>query len=381
MKIVHLTTDAREHYKQYDRDTPFFGTAPEALLEGFAKLPEVEVHVVSCTRQPMRSPEKLADNIFFHSLVVSASGWKAFYLGCIVAVRKRLRQIQPQIVHGQGTERDCAISAVLSGFPNVLTIHGNMAQMAEFARGKARLYAHIAASLEKVALSRTLGVFCNSAFTESQVRHRTKRVWRVPNPVRSAFFNKPINSNKRGNVLLNVGAISLHKRQLELLQLAARLRQQGLNFHLKFIGSVSSKDPYTRKFLNAISVASQQGYASHLGFLKQDELIDAYDSASGMVHVASAESFGLVVAEALSRNMKFFGIRVGGIVDVAEGVEGAELFADNDWDGVGAAIRDWMKNGFGTPVSAAVTMRERYSPEKIARRHVEIYREVLSNCS
>ena len=67
MKIAFLTTDGRELLKQYDTPAPRFGTAPEALLQGFALLPELEVHVVSCLRQEAPSPPKLAPNIFYHS--------------------------------------------------------------------------------------------------------------------------------------------------------------------------------------------------------------------------------------------------------------------------------------------------------------------------
>src|SRR5882762_8938298 len=108
MKIALLTTDNRQHYKDFSAPKPYFGTAPEALLQGFASLPEAEVHVVSCVQQPVASPANLAPNIFYHSLVVPRLGWlRTGYQGCIRAVRKKLGQIQPNIVHGQGTERDC----------------------------------------------------------------------------------------------------------------------------------------------------------------------------------------------------------------------------------------------------------------------------------
>ena len=73
MKVAILTTDNRQHYRQYDRAEPLFGPAPEALLQGLATMPEVEVHVVACIRQPVAAPKKLAPNIFFHSLVVPSS--------------------------------------------------------------------------------------------------------------------------------------------------------------------------------------------------------------------------------------------------------------------------------------------------------------------
>src|SRR5437899_5736932 len=131
MKIAIVTTDNRQNVRNYSLPAPYFGTAPEALLQGFAALPELEVHVLSCTQKPMKSPKKLADNISFHSLYVPKAGWmRTSYQGCIRAVRRKLKVIKPDIVHGQGTERECAISAVFSKFPNVVTIHGNMEELA-----------------------------------------------------------------------------------------------------------------------------------------------------------------------------------------------------------------------------------------------------------
>src|ERR1039457_1336285 len=127
MRIALLSTDGREVWKDYHTLAPHFGIAPEALMQGFALMPEVEVHVVSCIRQSVNAPARLGPNIFFHSLLVPKIGWmRTAYQGCVRAVRKKLREIQPEIVHGQGTEMDCALSAVFSGFPNVVTIHGNM---------------------------------------------------------------------------------------------------------------------------------------------------------------------------------------------------------------------------------------------------------------
>src|SRR5260221_3163661 len=131
MRIALLTTDNREPFREYEKEAPWFGTAPEALIQGFARCPSVEVHIVSCAKRPMKSPAKLAENIFFHGLHVPHIGWlRTGYQGCIRAVRRKLREIRPELVHGQGTERDCAVSAIFSGHPNVLTLHGNMSVMA-----------------------------------------------------------------------------------------------------------------------------------------------------------------------------------------------------------------------------------------------------------
>ncbi len=381
MKIAVLTTDNREHERCYTEIVPRFGTAPEALLQGFAVLPEVEVHVVSCIQKPMQSPEKLADNIRFHSLLVPKIGWlRTGYQGCIRATRKKLQEIRPDIVHGQGTERDCAISAAFSGFPNVVTIHGNMAELARLFKSPIGSFHWLAARLENFTLRRTAGVFCNSAYTEALVRSRARRVWRVPNALRPAFFSSAPTANSSGHrcVLLNVGAIIPRKRQLELLEAAQTLHQRGLRFECHFIGRINPAEPYAAAFLERLKPLEAAGCARHLDERPTEELIRHFNAASGLVHFPSEEAFGLVAAEALARDLKFFGARLGGIIEIAEGVPGAELFAGNDWAGLTDAIARWIGQGHPRPKDASSVMRQRYHPGVVAQQHLEIYREVLN---
>ena len=63
MKVAVLTTDSREYYQDYGAPAPYFGAAPEALLQGFALLGNAEIHVISCARALVKSPEKLAPKI------------------------------------------------------------------------------------------------------------------------------------------------------------------------------------------------------------------------------------------------------------------------------------------------------------------------------
>lgn len=379
MKIALLTTDNREHDRDYVAPDPRFGTAPEALLQGFARMPEVEVHVVSCVQKPVKSPPQIAPNIFYHSLLVPKIGWlRTGYQGCLRAVRKKLREIRPGIVHGQGTERDCALSAVFSGFPNVVTIHGNMTELARLFGARMGSYNWLASKLEDYALARTAGVFCNSAYTEELVRPRAKTTWRVFNALRDKFF-APVSDTTRPATLLNVGVIARRKRQVELLQVAEALRRKGLKFEFHFIGRVNSSDPYGAEFLERIKPLEAAGCARHLGVLSTEELIRCFDSVGGMIHFPSEEAFGLVVAEGMARRLKFFGARVGGISDIANGVAGAELFASEDWAGLETAVAHWIELGHPLlPQAAADLMAARFHPEVIARRHLEIYREVLS---
>ena len=380
LRVALITTDGRLAIGRQNSDVPSFGTAPEALLQGMAHLGEIEVHVLGCVQQPLRSPEKLADNIWFHNLVVPKIGWlRTLYQGCIRATRKKLREIRPDIVHGQGTEHDCAISAVFSGFPNVVTIHGNMRSVAKFYRARPGSFYWLAARLEGFALRRTAGVLCNSAYTESLVRPSARKTWRVPNALRPAFFVPPPQASRGVRpVLLNVGAVSPYKQQVEILAVAGKLWRRGLRFEMQFAGAVDQRPGYHARFMRQIAEAEKDGYARHLGMLPTNELVAAMDAASALVHFPSEEAFGLVVAEALARNLKLFASSTGGVPDIATGVEGAELLPMNDWIALENSIARWLEAGCPGPSGATEVMRQRYHPGAIAQRHLEIYREVLN---
>jgi glycosyltransferase involved in cell wall biosynthesis len=383
MKVALITTDNRDHFRKYDLDAPWLSSPIEVLLEPFQSA-GIEVHILSCTQRIMRSPEKLAPNVCFHSLHVPKIGWlRTGYQGCIRAVRRKLKEIQPDIVHGQGTERDCAISAVFSGFPNVVTIHGNMAEMARLFKAPIGSFHWLTARLENFVLSRTAGVLCNSAYTESLVRPRARQVWRVPNALREAFFLKALPvGNKSRCILLHVGVVSENKQQLKMLEAARSLHRRKLDFEVHFIGPANTRDAYVRSFLEQVRQAEKEGCARYLGETRStDELIQHFDQASALVHAPVCEAFGLVVAEALARNLKLFGMRAGGVADIAEGVPDAELFAENDWAGLTDAMARWIGQGHPGTDGAAAVMRQRYHPEIVAQRHLEIYREVLSTRS
>jgi glycosyltransferase involved in cell wall biosynthesis len=380
IKVAFLTTDNREQQNKYHLEQPFFGTAPSAVLDGFAAMPEdIEVHVVSCSKREMVSPGKLAPNIHFHQPIVPHIGWgRTAFAGCALAVRKVLKDLQPDIVHGQGTERDCAISAVYSGFPNVLTIHGNMQRIYLMRLLGANAYYWLASTLESHALARTGGVLCNSRHTRSLVEKRTRKTWLVPNPLRPAFLESPA-AGARDNplpVFLVIGVVTRLKRPLEILQSMRALHQAGHRFLIRFIGSRPPDNDYGARFQELLDQAAAEGYAEHLGVLDEDSLIRTMDQADALIHFPEEEAFGLVVAEALARGLKVFASDVGGIPDITGNVPSAEI--RGRIGELAGSIAAWLTGGAPRTQEQGTALRAIYHPDAVARRHLGIYREILS---
>lgn len=380
MRIALLTTDNREHHRLYDGPTPVFGTAPTALLQGFAQLPDLEVHVLSCTQQPLRSPEKLADNLWFHSLHVPKIGWlRTGYQGCIRATRRKLRELQPAIVHGQGTERDCAISAVLSGFPNVITIHGNMRAIARVNRSLPMSFHWIAARLERWTLPRSNGVVCITNYTRTEVAALARQTWVVANAVNRDFYSA-VPEKRQPPAILCVGNILPLKNQNALIRALDPLQAQ-TDFVLLFLGNANRQDPYVKEFFDLLE---SRPWCRHEGFADQRKLKNFFEQAAMAVLPSLEDNCPMAVLEAMAAGVPVIAAQVGGVPDLIEPERTGLLCNPRDAESMRKAIARLL----ASPELSLALAREakqaalrRFDPLVVARQHLEIYKAVLSTCS
>src|ERR1043166_8170127 len=377
MKIAILTGDNRGLFKDYTATTPQFGPAPEALLQGMAMLPD-EIHVLSAIRQPVTSPDRLAPNMFFHSLVVRKAGWmRTAYQGCIRAARKKLKEIEPDIVHGQGTEHDNALNAVFSGFPTVVTIHGNMRIISKVNQVKPFSFLWLAARLETFAIPRTDGVVCITRYTQAAVSDLAKRTWVAPNAVDKSFFG--VDAAPAAGApprILCVGLICVRKNQnafIRALDATAAKRK----FEMVFLGNVSPGRAYDDEFLKLVR---ERTWCRHEGFADRESLKRQLREATLLALTSLEDTCPIAVLEAMAAGVPVVAANVGGVPDLVEdGVTG--YFCDPlDAASMSSAVDRALADSARLREMARVAKKralERFHPLVVAKRHLEIYREVL----
>jgi glycosyltransferase involved in cell wall biosynthesis len=376
VKIVQITTDNRNQFGDYSVAEPYFGTAPSGLLDGFAGMPGVEVHVVSCASVKMEVPEKLAANIWFHQPVVAKPGWgRSLFLGCAWSVRRLLKRLQPDIVHGQGTERDCAMDAVLSGFPNVLTLHGNMRVHAKRPEQKGSSYYKMAAALESFCLKRTEGVVAISSYTQELVAGLARKSWLLPNAVDKRFFEVRAQSPQVPRILF-VGSLDARKNPLGLLRACEGMLRRG-ECTLALTGQFHPDGHYGKEVME---LAGSLPGVSIPGFLDRNSLAAEFAKSSLLVLPTFEDNCPMVVLEAMAAGLPVAASRVGGIPDLVEHERDGLLFDPHAPADVRSCIERLIRDpalraGFATRGRAKAL--EKFHPQKIAERHVEIYREVL----
>jgi glycosyltransferase involved in cell wall biosynthesis len=378
MKAALLTTDSREHYREYGKPIPYFGSAPEALLQGFALLPEIEVHVISCARESMRSPAQVASNIFFHSLHVPKLGWmRTAYQGCIRAVRRKLRQIQPNLVHGQGTERDCALSAISSGYPNLVTIHGNMRLIAQLNKARPFSFLWLAARLERFTIPRTDGVVCITEYTRQAVAPLARKTWVVPNAVDASFFEiRPQPPPHAPARILCVGLICPRKNQNAFIRALDPLSAKR-PIELLFLGQAQPGQAYDDEFLELVR---GRPWCRHGGFADREELKRQLQQTAVVALPSLEDNCPMVVLEAMAAGVPVAAARVGGVPDLVEEGRSGFLFDPLDPNSMRAAVEKVLADSataLGIAAQARRIAQERFHPRIIARRHLDIYNEVL----
>jgi len=376
MRIVQITTDIREHFKEYSRPDPYFGTAPTALFEGFQMLTDIEVHVISCIRQAIKSHNKVGENIYFHSVFVPKIGWMSSgYYGCSRAIRSLCARIKPDIVHGQGTERDCAMAAVLSGFPNILTLHGNMRAISRRPEYRKNLYYQLAAFLETFCLKRTNGVVAISSYTEQLVTGLASKTWLLPNAVDTRFFDIKSTPPPVPRLLF-VGSIIEGKNPLGLIKACSPFLKAN-RCTLALAGQFDPAGEYGMAFQREAHGLLNIDY---LGFLGRDKLAAEFAKSSAIVLPTFEDNCPMVVLEAMAAGLPVAASRVGGVPDLVDHQITGLLFDPGNLEDMRECIELLISNPeFRISAGQAGKRKalEVFHPSRIAKRHIEIYQEVL----
>jgi glycosyltransferase involved in cell wall biosynthesis len=394
MKIAFLVPDNRENFRQYDLQKPCFGTAPTALLEGFSMVgdhpEEPEIHIISCTQRRIPAPEKLASNIWFHSLHVPKAGWlRSGYLGCAFAVGKKLREIHPDLVHAQGTERDCAISAILSPYPKILTIHGNLRLIKKQVGFRPFSAMWLQSYLEGLVVPRFDGVICITNYTRKAVEHEVPKTWVVPNAVDPAFLAlgekrlsdssarpSTLDSRLTTPIILCVANVDQRKNQNAFIKALDPLTRS-MNFEVRFFGSCPD-DEYGREFQMLVS---KRPWCHYAGMIGRGELRNQFTEADLLVLPTHEDNCPMAVLEAMASGVPVMASKVGGVPDLIDGTTTGLFCSPNEPEsfrsGVTRLLKDPSLAEFLREAAYKEAM-ERFHPKVVAQRHIEIYREVLN---
>ena len=199
----------------------------------------------------------------------------------------------------------------------------------------------------------------------------------LPNAVDSTFFDvKSTQSPDALPVVLCVGAVCQRKNQNAFIRaldpLAARQP-----FRLVFLGGGQAQDPFVREFFDLLRT---RAWCEHHGFVNREQLKTWLGEATLLALPSLEDNCPMTVLEAAAAGVPVVAANVGGVPDLIEDGRTGWLCDPLDAASMGGAVEKILsqpERARNLAAAARQAARERFHPLIIARRHLEIYREVL----
>jgi glycosyltransferase involved in cell wall biosynthesis len=155
---------------------------------------------------------------------------------------------------------------------------------------------------------------------------------------------EPAPGTATGEALLCVGAVTFEKGHDVLLEALESISE--LAWHCTCVGSLDHDPAFVESLRRRALDRGLDERVSFPGPRTGADLDRSYASADLLVHASRAETYGLVVTEALARGLPIVAVEVGGLVEaLGEGAAGTRpglLVAPEDPVALGDALSAWL---------------------------------------
>ncbi len=242
--------------------------------------------------------------------------WHAFFVE--IALKKRLKNNSHCTVYAQcPLTANAALNARVSNNQKIVMVtHFNISQAEEWAdKGLItktdKLY-HSIKHFEETTLPQLDGLVFVSEFMKRELLKRIPKINNVntlviPNFLADPGLKTPIETTAD---LINIGTLETRKNQSYLLDIIAALRAHGTPLTLTLVGDGPDKTLLENKARD-LKITDLVHFA---GFVANAAELITFHKA--YIHVATMESFGITLIEALARSKPVFAIPVGGIPEI-----------------------------------------------------------------
>jgi len=379
MLVVDANDVRGSSMKNDTKASPNVHPAIEALLQGFEGLDGIEVHVLFGSLSPPTRIRPAQGAVHYHSIPyrrvcggLSGGG----FLGRFFSLRNYVRSHSFDLVHAQGTERESAWTAVFSGIPSVITLHGLMGEVVKMKGNRTLWHYWVAALLEWLAIKRTDGVVAISPYALRIVLGITPRARFIPNAVRSEFYLESRDKKRDVPTVFFVGNLTHVKRPDWFIRAVDALWKEGLSFKARMLCMGNPKHPY---FIEMVAMAERLP-ASRKIELRYNvaDVAAELDQADILFAPSTWESMGIAVCEAMAKGLCVVGSRIEANIPLLGQGCGVMFSTDNFKEAVDSLRRVILDREQRRQISEKSQNRVKsYAPDVVAGETADFYREIL----
>ncbi|NLE75861.1 MAG: glycosyltransferase family 4 protein [Chloroflexi bacterium] len=351
------------------------------LIEGLQREADVEVHVVTGVMPGQSTEPRQVGGVWVHPFPWARFKRLTFHQRDVLRIRKALRDIRPDLVHGHGPPAPYAAATFSSGFPNVVTWHGVMFREAAVVPGlRPRLIYALDILYERYCWSRMRHVIAISPYVMREYERFGRPTFHlVENPIADRYFR--LNGEEQPDAILCAARLISRKDVLTLLRAFAVLHAQRPTARLRIAGETDSEPAYARQCREFVAREGLGQAVSFLGQLSEEQILDEYRCCSVVALSSRQETAPMVVEQAMAAGRAVVATPAGGVPWlVADGVTGL-VTPFGDAERMAMALNRLLADA---PLRHKLGARgreeaaRRFHASAVARRTLEVYRQIMA---
>jgi len=382
--VAMLVVDANDvrgsSMKKEALPSPVVHPAIEALWEGLAQREDCRTDILFGRHCPASRVRPAVGSLGFHEVPYRRLGGilpGAGFLGRMRSLLHALARIQPQLVHGQGSERESALAAVSSPYPGVLTLHGLMGEVAAMPENRALFHYRVAGWIEKYAVKKAKGMIAISPYALRIILATNQRCRFIPNAVRRIFYDSAVGQRPASLPrVLFVGNLTEVKRPDWFIQAVHLLWKRGRDFEARMLVMGDPKHSYYQKTVE-LAAAPVGGRKIEV----KPNVSEVWKEMAGadiLFAPSTWESMGIAVCEAMAAGLCVVASRIEANIPLLGQGCGAMFRTESFEEAVAVLERSICDPAFRRQaVQGAKKRVMEYHPSKVAEQTVEYYREIL----
>ncbi len=359
------------------------------LSRALARRPDVDLHLITESVYVAQNQTVRHDGITFHvvrqGVPVIHRGFPVWcpldvltgFRSSVAALTRTLRAIEPDLVHGHGTEAAYGKAALASGRPCLISIQGIIT---EYYKTNPDFRFRIVRHFEQDQVRRGKYFTCRTSFDTGFVSavNPAARIFQIHEAMNPVFFEGEWRVQDEPHVLF-VGGLQERKGIRTLILALAEVKRAIPAVKLSVIGGGGGE------FAQSLhALVAELGLGANVQFLGQknaDEIGAWHRRAQLFVLPSDNENSPNALAEAMVSGMPVIASNVGGIPSMVEpGQTGLLVEVRNP-----VALAEAMTRLLQDPAqrarlgaNARAVARERHLPESVADATVKAYREILA---
>lgn len=219
-------------------------------------------------------------------------------------VRRLVRELAPDVVHGIGSEHGYAWAAIGHGVPSIITIHGWLRVINTLAGHTSLLKSRFLVREEARALQQADRVIAINEYMRDRFVNEggcaPERTVVIPNALNPVYLQDWAEGPRPIDIIM-VGTLQPLKNQHVALELFHRLaRDHGMHPRVVIVGDATVESTTYRGRLHAMRDELDLTNVEFVGKKSPAELFELYRASRFLLHISEFEADPTVVAEALA---------------------------------------------------------------------------------